>query len=924
MPVFSTSNATLEVLSVVACSLSLFSSQVLAASPAAIHPQVNLNLHVTLADQPLTGKVAGDMTIQNWHPAGNRFCFYLPYNDPQSGQDPIKSTDVIPHKYSNVTAKPGHIAMTTDVGSLKRYSDHLIEYEGPTGPIRIHFESHPPRWLDSDASEWMFHDFYPQILADCPSTSADISQVTTIPEVLFDVSLNRPDGWNMTTSAALVDKGDGPTTHWFMDAKAFAFALNQHMTTFQDHWNGLQIDWVSHSDDFLKFKPALYNALAAHTKLFGPFPFPKLVVLETSELQKASIPGIITINRPKQAGLAKLQDDSTNWTDWQVTTFSADQWAGAGLNVSSWDELWLIRGLIEFATFEALRGQPTLFGLMKAPVRPAEEADMKQLNFDYRQSQDLLAAVLTYMQPYHALTDQDFHNLDPSAKQYGLNYIRSALALRQINYSLSPVLFQSVLREFYKEFHGQILTSENFAQFLAEKNTILTPEQKHQAGASLREWWSTSDWPDFVLGDIDETKVSDQSYKTTVHLKQREGYSIPVAVRVVDGNGTSYIKEAEQNKDNPLEWQAHFELSAPHDVVEVEPTRQIFDWNRFNNKNKWPDVRFFPGNLKTFADDAYSVIWLPLASKLPGDDFTWLFVAQVFRYVQASMTAVASYVPNTRRYGYSLYYLTDIPKFGAYTIFDVIQDRGRAYSGERVADAGIYRTFRLLKNPVIEYGFRLRHREAMNQAAETGHETIAFKAQAVPINQLGACNYFARTELEQLVQTRNKEGGPYHRNSGMIEGSCKALDWLEAGVRGFAGVLDRDTTLSSNLDFNPQEVTEARMRIDDPQLPDVREISTLGLDLLTPMPLPLPSALFTVNRQMRFRMFYDYGQSKRPANHYKDAGIGLWIPFGGDLVGKGSVQILNLSVLAVLYRETDEVKSFKPGIVFDFDFFGKI
>jgi hypothetical protein len=90
------------------------------------------------------------------------------------------------------------------------------------------------------------------------------------------------------------------------------------------------------------------------------------------------------------------------------------------------------------------------------------------------------------------------------------------------------------------------------------------------------------------------------------------------------------------------------------------------------------------------------------------------------------------------------------------------------------------------------------------------------------------------------------------------------------------------------------------------------------------MPLPLPSALFTVNRQMRFRMFYDYGESKHPDNHYKDAGVGVWVPFGGDLVGKGSVQLLNLSVLAVLYRETNETKSFKPGIVFDFDFFGKL
>ena len=114
------------------------------------------------------------------------------------------------------------------------------------------------------------------------------------------------------------------------------------------------------------------------------------------------------------------------------------------------------------------------------------------------------------------------------------------------------------------------------------------------------------------------------------------------------------------------------------------------------------------------------------------------------------------------------------------------------------------------------------------------------------------------------------------------------------------------------------------MRFDDPKLGRTDQIWTAGADVLVPAYLPVPDDLYLLKRQARYRLFYDFGESEGPHRYYKDAGVGLWLPIGIDLVGKGAVSPLNFSLLVVLYREAGNFKSHTPGILFDFDFIGKI
>ena len=126
--------------------------------------------------------------------------------------------------------------------------------------------------------------------------------------------------------------------------------------------------------------------------------------------------------------------------------------------------------------------------------------------------------------------------------------------------------------------------------------------------------------------------------------------------------------------------------------------------------------------------------------------------------------------------------------------------------------------------------------------------------------------------------------------------------------------------LPENALFRPQNVEEAKIRIPTPRLQVVEDLSSGSLDLLVPAHLGL-GGLF-IPRQMRWRMFYDYGRAYENDFVYRAAGFGLYTPLGGDVVGKGGVSFFKLSLLYVPFVKVSGGKSGKSGILFDF--FGQL
>ena len=915
------------------------------------------------------GLAIGSMVIRGWMSLGAsaRRCLYVPYNDDRYEFDPIRDFELVPRKYARPERRRGQTTVNLRTPGMVAtwLSPHVLEVLGtlPTAEtmngtsagnaIQLDFVSQLPRWPDADDDEWVFSDFHPQALSTCPVDPTDSRTFTLIPSVRITANLtaDRPPNqpldqapWTLVTPAVARESAEQPGQKGAvaLTARKVVVALLRGLTRQRQRVGGTEVELWYRSLDPKHVLETVANALAVQSDMFGPLPFPRLVVLETSDVEKSSLPGMITVDSPKQAGMSELQGDILNWTDWQLSGFVAEQWFGASVTVRSLDDLWLLRGFVDFGTIEALSHSRGRFALLNHDHDGTNGANGSgSLNFDYRQAQDLIAALLTYLHPYNALTDEHYVTLERFTKQHSLGYMRHALSLRQINWTLGRRRFRSVLRQFVSRYQGRTVAPLDFLR------TVDDHAERQAVARYLKQWWTSDFWPDFALLAVDELERAPQlgaspppevggedslmaeapdgeHHWYRVRIGENNGFALPVTVALRTDLGTSHLAKARPDESGRT-WVADFYVRGAPETVEVEPSRQIFDWDRFDNTSAWPSFNFLPGNAKTFADDAYTVLWLPLATQLPGEPLTLQLVAQSLRYMHDSITAIGTYQPKTHVRGYSVYYLTDFPKYGTYLLADAIQDKGLGYSGERVIEAGAYKTVSWVKNPYLEYGLRLRNRTLITDP-RSDHQTLALKGLIEPLNQYGPCNYSGKLEEEHTIHAV-VDDYRYTRRFIEADGSCKVAKYLELGWRSFAGELVRQGRTGfdgGNFRFHPQDINEARLRFDDPSLDRVDRIATIGADVLLPAALPLPSSFYVLNRETRYRLFYDYGRSQEPNLTYKDAGVGLWVPMGIDLVGKGSVSLLNFSALVVLYREAGDFHSRTPGLLFDFDFLGKI
>jgi len=898
-------------------------------------PSYQLAVNLDIDPDEGNGIARGLMAIHGWkNQKGTELrCLYLPYNDDSYEFDPIRDFNLVPRKYAKPERHAGHIDFrveTTGI-ALKLLSPHVAMLIGevPASGLRMSFKSLLPRWPDADDDEWLFSDFHPQPLTECPDDPNDSKTFRFEPDATINANLTYTGAWQVATpglSIAAIPTGtenmpSAAPLALQISARKLVIGLVRGFTRTVFPASGVTVELLSRDPDLMMILPALKTALSTATDMYGPLPFPHLVFLETADLEKSTLPGLVAINRPRQIGAATLQNDILNWTDWQITAFIAEQWFGASVSVDSLDDLWLLRGFVDFTTIEALVANPAHFALLRAKIGVPTAIEN---SFTYRGAQDLIAAVLTYLHPYNALTDSNYVSAEPFANQHSLSYIRHALALRQINWTMGRDRMRLLLRRFFGEHRGTHITPLDFANFYKRQRSALGIPVPAVAASDLDQWWTTSQWPDFALVGVTDTPApGDRQHDITVTLAQNNGYSLPVAVTVTDIEGKTYTALASPQPGEARLWQARVQTTAASSRVDIDKSRQIMDWDRFNNSDAWPSVNFFPGGAKTFADDAYTVLWLPLATKLPGEPLTYELVGQGFRYMHNSLTGMLTYAPDQKKVGYSLYYLTDFPKLASYLVVDALQNKGLTFRNERVVEGGLYKTLSWIKDPYLEYGLRLRHRE-VTQHPESRHQTLAFKALVQPLNQYGPCNYAGKFEYETTIHALIPNYD-YDRRFIQGDGTCKVAEYLELGGRAFYGELLRVGPFKGgNIRFDPQDINEARLRFDSPRLSRTEQIWTASADILIPAILPIPDDLYLLKRQARYRLFYDIGESEGPHRYYKDAGVGLWLPLGIDLVGKGSVSPLNFSLLLVLYREAGDFKSRVPGILFDFDFLGKI
>ena len=851
--------------------MALFWSRVLIGAPV-------IELDVDLS-QINTGTLSGRLTIEKWSKTSPKQCLYLPLNEPQYHLDPAQGLSPTLSRYGRISRQPGVIQLAGRGGG------HLIEVE--EGVRTFHFKTTLPRWEQAKPSLWFVNDFYPIPLDQCPRKNEEPFDYAIDPEMMIRAQLRNP---SLRISHPAIKRGN----HLEIKARKLSFVAYESAKTQTFEVQGLPVEVISHTPSFSPIIQSVEAFVGQALDLLGPFPFPRLLVVETDDLERSITPGIITVNKEKQ----RAQSDELsfmNWPLWQLSFFTTSQWFGAARRPTLGKDFWFAQGMSDFYAAKILAREKTAWNFFTAA-----QGEKPIFDFDYREAQDLMAAVLTFFQPFNALTDEKIETKEDRSDQHPLQYVRHTMAMRFLEFELQEKLI-ALGKDFLKERGKNPTSARDFYQFLKKR-----PEMPEPLKKALLTYWTTDSWPDFSLGE-----VSDEGDQLLVEVTQEEPYLLPIDVEVSFANGQKVTKKGyPKNRLISL----RFPLSGEVSSIEINPKRTVFDADRFDNRDGFAKFQFFPGGARSFADDKTTVIWLPLFAKLPGEEFSLLLGVEALRYVQSSYTLLHSYVPSENRFGFQGFFLTDLPDYGLFTIMRVAQDFANTFRGDRVVEAGLYRAPFLIKDPNIEVGLRVRSRQTLGQE-DTIHQTLTARLKVVPLNP-EPCFYELKADLE-TTPGKSKSGFQYQRNTGLARFNCKVFD-MDLGMRGFVGQLSGEGEIPSSVAFKPQDVSEARVRMDQPKLESVKKIANIGLDALWAAWLPLPESLFFLPKESRFRAFYDYASTQQPTRTFESSGMGLMVPMGGDAVGKQSITLFQFSLLFVMYRKIDGMTDTSPGILVDF------
>jgi hypothetical protein len=899
-------------------------AQVAGLGVGPVPPATRLDVTARVEREADTGRprrVTGQLTIRDWRPESGALCVYLPYLDSTYGADLATN-----RRFEMFTDKRGRqvfeggattVAPTVleQVRLVPTLLPQIMRVEPQSGwqagdELTLAFDSTVPRLPSSNDSDWFYEGFYPQPLSRCDDEQWARRIAGGIPPGILPVpaqihaDLTFPEGYKYA------GPGPAPTgTHAVADVsgRGLGFALATGLRHERRTIGKVDVELAYRSEGFDRLWPTVERALGRLTTMLGAFPQSHLVIVETTELQRQGLPGIIAVNKPSQLIFERAQSTWLNWRHWVVAAQLARQWYGAVVVAPRPEDDWMITGLAEFATLEALRGDGERFDLFNPT-----EGGLRLLSFDYLQTLEISAATLRRYAPFSALTDAEFETRESYSQQHPLLFVKHAIAMRQMQAYAGEVPFDGFMRTLTATHAHKSLSPAEFARFLDRMPSPFAPAVRRQLAESLRRWWVDEGWPDFALEDFDVEELANGRFVSHVKATQDGRIDFAPVIGVRDRTGrTTYARATRPKGETQGPWSAEIVTRERPVAATVDPTHEAFDADRFDNTTEWPGVFFFPGSANTLRDDAYTVGWAPYAFRRPGEPFSYGITGAGFRYTQGGLFFHADWAPSEKLTAYQLRQRYEIPARAIHG--DLTLEK--SYDRDFLAEASILRS-PVFPGPVaLSLVLKLRHRQRAGERLSQ-HQTGAVGFSLKPSGMAQTCGYNLGAEIERAPESL-AHGFEYERKLGAVAGDCNAGDSrVNLALRVFGGSLYRKGVVPEAALFKPNDLKEARIRIDR-GLGGVEQIAAFGADLLLPFYVPLPSDTLILARQLRWKVFYDAGHAARPFHDYRSAGGGVLLPFGGDLTGAGSLSLTRLTVLGIFYSSLDGDVSRKPSIVFD-------
>jgi len=858
--------------------------------------------------------VQGTLKIRGWG-TQSEACFYLPYEDPTYGEE--RGT-----KRRFETFSAGGEAIHFGGGSLKlkvQAPARLAEVDPPqvarvslpggwsdASELVVEFEARVPRLPSMSADDWFYDGFMPQPLRSCPSTGLDPEYYRTPLSARYKGKVQVPAGWQYVGPGTIEASSNVAT--FDQTSRLLAFALGRKLQHRRLQVGQTAVDVYFQSAGFDEMASTVERVLPRLVDQFGPYPFPSLKILETTELQKHGLPGVIAMNKPAQAVFSQAQSDWLHWREWILAVQLARQWYGGAIVAESPDDEWLIAGIADFATLEALATDPQIFNLFSARVDGT-----RLISFDYLQFAEVSASMVVTKAPFSVLTNADFSTKNRASHQHPLLYSKQVFAMRQLKAASDAEQFRTFLKSVTTDRLGGFMAPKDFMDQLVKQPSPFSVSHREALAGYLAQWWTSQGWPNFKLSNLSSVATegaSNGGFVSEVEAVQLGPVDYPPLIGVETTNGKTVYGRAARSKSGDS-WTAVIRTDDEPTRAVVDPTREGFDADRFDNASDWPGVKFFPGTANTLADDSYTVGWFPYAFRRPGEPFSLGLQGALLKYVQNGLFIRVEAAPSADVGAVEARHTYQIPSMALNGLIGLKQN----YDHEREAEASVTR-FPLIDADVhVGFGVKVRHKERVGIEG-SDHQTFGVGLALKPAARSRVCGYMFEGEIEHAPEAL-ADGFSYERKSGIASVDCNITRRISLGLRGFAGALYAEGEPPEQALFKPTELKGAHLRVDVRGLSRVRKISSLGTDLFLPFYLPIPSDAMLLARQMRLRLFFDIGRSYDEDIDYRSHGAGFTLPFGGDLAGAGSLAFTRIAVLAILEsRVGDDVKR-KPSIVFD-------
>ncbi len=742
-------------------------------------------------------------------------------------------------------------------------------------------------WKDRDQAPRLLNLWHPIYLKNCPSASEQVF-ASIWPKAVFQVDFKPPAPWQL--AAPGVTKGD----RHIYEGTSFAAAIYQKRKQFTYDLGGQTLITLSKSPSFEALIGVAKAAMHRYRRLTGLVPEQTVLLVETDDFEPLRSPGLVTLNTPQQAGMRYLQQELTHWFVWQISLHMAQQWFGLQCKAATVDDYWLMQGLADILAYSLVSSEKDYFEFF-GPTRSGKPL----LNLNYRQAQDIAAASLSLLHPHSSLLDENGRSREATQDRPFISYVRGSQILRYLQWKLGKREFESFLQEamFYCSEEG--LSPARLAE--------IADHHKKGAGRLMLQYWGSDDWPDIALNG---TYVKDGV--TYLRISYANELLLPIDVWVTtkdDVRRVFFLEPLTQEFDVALD-----EKEEDIKKIEINPGRALFDKDRFNNKTGAPRLQFFPGAARGLDDDAYTVVWLPYVSQLPGEPFTINLAYQTLRYLNSGITGIVRHQPSENRTGFNLYYLKSIPEYSLFLLGRVGQDDGHVEDGERRITLDVKRKPVLSLWPRLSFAGRLKSKQMLGQP-DSRHITTGLNL-TYSSESGRACSHEEEIETETTVYVPSQDFR-YSRNLGRLSAGCESKQ-IGGRFRLFYGASKADGSIPRTALFRAQNLDEAHIRLDKPHLKGALRILSLNTEVAIPAKLPLPESWFVLPRRSQFKAFYDAAEIKDPDQRVEVAGVGYTLPIGGDIAGKESLTFIRFALNGVLYRKIDGVIHDKPGILFDF------